>query len=146
MTKEQYILQKEYERLVSRIGEVDPLINPQTYKTLLECIDGLYALSGSELVDVSELMDVGAEKEPDPIPEMEEPSVEEFKPPVMNVVKPEPETPVHSFTKEEVRAALARARKNGTNVVELLGEFGYDNFSAVPAGTYPELMARLGES
>ena len=139
MTKEQYILRKEYERLVERIGEVDPIINPQTYKTLLECIDGLYALSGCEPADMSELMNIGAEKEPDPIPEIEEPE-EEPAP------KPEPETPVHSFTKEEVRAALARARKNGTNVVELLGEFGFDNFSAVPAGTYPELMARLGES
>lgn len=51
-----------------------------------------------------------------------------------------------SYTKEEVRAALAESRKRGVKVTELLGELGYDNFSAVPAGEYGAVMAKLGEA
>lgn len=58
---------------------------------------------------------------------------------------PEPETG-RSYTKEEVRAALAESRKRGVKVTELLGELGYDNFSAVPAGEYGAVMAKLGEA
>lgn len=58
---------------------------------------------------------------------------------------PEPKTE-RSYTKEEVRAALAESRKRGVKVTELLGELGYDNFSAVPAGEYGAVMAKLGEA
>lgn len=51
-----------------------------------------------------------------------------------------------SYTKEEVRAALAESRKRGVKVTALLGELGYDNFSAVPAGEYGAVMAKLGEA
>ena len=56
-----------------------------------------------------------------------------------------PET-ARSYTKEEVRAALAESRKRGVKVTELLGELGYDNFSAVPAGEYGAVMAKLGKA
>ena len=58
---------------------------------------------------------------------------------------PEPKTE-RSYTKEEVRAALAESRKRGVKVTALLGELGYDNFSAVPAGEYGAVMAKLGEA
>ena len=61
------------------------------------------------------------------------------------VPEPTPETG-RSYTKEEVRAALAESRKRGVKVTELLGELGYDNFSAVPAGEYGAVMAKLGEA
>lgn len=61
------------------------------------------------------------------------------------VSEPVPETG-RSYTKEEVRAALAESRKRGVKVTELLGELGYDNFSAVPAGEYGAVMAKLGEA
>ena len=61
------------------------------------------------------------------------------------VSDPAPETG-RSYTKEEVRAALAESRKRGVKVTELLGELGYDNFSAVPAGEYGAVMAKLGEA
>ena len=61
------------------------------------------------------------------------------------VSEPTPETG-RSYTKEEVRAALAESRKRGVKVTELLGELGYDNFSAVPAGEYGAVMAKLGEA
>lgn len=61
------------------------------------------------------------------------------------VPEPAPETG-RSYTKEEVRAALAESRKRGVKVTALLGELGYDNFSAVPAGEYGAVMAKLGEA
>ena len=61
------------------------------------------------------------------------------------VAEPAPEIG-RSYTKEEVRAALAESRKRGVKVTELLGELGYDNFSAVPAGEYGAVMAKLGEA
>lgn len=57
----------------------------------------------------------------------------------------EPE-PGKTYEMSEVRAALVAARKKGTNVTELLKEFGVENFSAFPAGRYGELMQRLGAS
>ena len=51
-----------------------------------------------------------------------------------------------SYTKEEVRAALAESRKRGVKVTALLANLGYDNFSAVPAGEYGAIMAKLGEA
>ena len=62
------------------------------------------------------------------------------------VTEPEPEPVAEPYTKEEVRAALAESRKRGVKVTELLGELGYDNFSAVPAGEYGAVMAKLGKA
>lgn len=62
------------------------------------------------------------------------------------VADPEPEPVAEPYTKEEVRAALAESRKRGVKVTELLGELGYDNFSAVPAGEYGAVMAKLGKA
>ena len=72
----------------------------------------------------------------------EEPVAEPVAEPVS---EPAPEIG-RSYTKEEVRAALAESRKRGVKVTELLGELGYDNFSAVPAGEYGAVMAKLGEA
>ena len=62
------------------------------------------------------------------------------------VSEPVTEPMAEPYTKEEVRAALAESRKRGVKVTELLGELGYDNFSAVPAGEYGAVMAKLGEA
>ena len=75
-------------------------------------------------------------------PEETAPQAEPVSEPVS---KPAPETG-RSYTKEEVRAALAESRKRGVKVTALLGELGYDNFSAVPAGEYGAVMAKLGEA
>lgn len=55
----------------------------------------------------------------------------------------EPETP--TYKKEEVRAALGKARaEKGLNVVGYLKtNYGVDNFTALPAGKYAEVMADL---
>lgn len=62
------------------------------------------------------------------------------------VAEPVAEPMAEPYTKEEVRAALAESRKRGVKVTELLGELGYDNFSAVPAGEYGAVMAKLGKA
>lgn len=75
-----------------------------------------------------------------------EPVAEPVADPVAEpVAEPTPKTE-RSYTKEEVRAALAESRKRGVKVTALLGELGYDNFSAVPAGEYGAVMAKLGEA
>jgi hypothetical protein len=57
---------------------------------------------------------------------------------------PEKDTNAKEYKMEDVRAALVAARRGGTNVTELLKEFGVENFSAFPAQRYGELMKRLG--
>lgn len=56
----------------------------------------------------------------------------------------EKDTNAKEYKMEDVRAALVSARRGGTNVTELLKEFGVENFSAFPAQRYGELMKRLG--
>ena len=74
----------------------------------------------------------------------EEAPAAEPKPEPKPEQKPEPDTG-HTYTKEEVRAALAKSRKSGVSVTALLESLGYDNFSAVPAGEYGAVMAKLKE-
>ena len=157
---EKDILRKEYARLIGRLEEVDPVTNPGLFKGLLESIESLYNLSGLYYEDVKNAYGVPTiEGFNTPVAD-DEPSEEEFHPPVMVTpektkepyVEPTPfpeseETaPMgKTYTKEEVRAALAKSRKKGTNVTELLAEFGASNFTGLPAAKYGELMARLGE-
>ena len=127
------IIRHEYSRLVGRLEDVDPIMNPRLYKELLDCIDILYFLRNNDTLT----------GEPGELPTAEEIVAEVTSAPIPEIEEPE-EAPAYS--KEDVRAALAKSRKNGTNVTELLEEFGCSNFSALPAAKYPELMARLGES
>lgn len=75
-----------------------------------------------------------------------EPVSEPVSEPVAEPVSESAPETGRSYTKEEVRAALAESRKRGVKVTALLGELGYDNFSAVPAGEYGAVMAKLGEA
>ena len=50
-----------------------------------------------------------------------------------------------TYEASEVRKALVDAKGNGVNVKEILGSFGAENFGALPAAKYGELMARLQE-
>lgn len=87
--------------------------------------------------------DLGLDTPAEPV---SEPAAEPVPEPAPETVsEPTPETG-RSYTKEEVRAALAESRKRGVKVTALLGELGYDNFSAVPAGEYGAVMAKLGEA
>lgn len=162
MSKERDILLAKYNQLIDYLEETDPIKYPQEFKEALDLIDRLYFTTGRlNAIEDNKIYAIGdAVPVPRPVVKLDdEPSVEEYAPPVIEPVTStelrgscnvgekitDPE-PAKTYSKEEVRAALAKSRKQGVNVTELLDELGYDNFSAVPAGKYREIMARLGES
>lgn len=127
------ILRREYYRVVDRLGEVDPVTNPTLYKELLDFIDTLqWNAREPELTPMATAEEIIAKAKAEPIPVVDEPAEEE--------------TPAKTYSKEEVRAALGRARKRGLVVSELLSEFDVDSFPGLPESKYPELMARIGEA
>lgn len=144
----------EIRRLVNLLPSVDPISQTDTYDKIVDNLTSLIYLSYHG-------EDTGEEKPPteepyiEPIP-FPEPSTEEYTAPVMEAAVTTTEIagsvltadklrdPAPAYTKEEVRAALARSRKNGLNVSELLAEFGAENFTGLPAAKYPEVMARIG--
>lgn len=128
------VVENEIRRLTTVLPDLDPVKDINLYDKVLECLQTLVYLP---IDDESKHIPHKIEEpyvEPTPFPSPE-PSVEEYEPPVMDD---------KTYTKEEVRAALANGRKNGLNVVELLAEFGAENFTGLPAAKYPEIMARLG--
>lgn len=146
MTEElKTILEKEEERLINALPKVDAINQADTYNVILNNLTAvryhLGELDEEEPEEDSRVIGVTPQ----------EPSVEEFHPPVMLPEEPEEEDtppweepkPAPTYTREEVRAALAKARKTGLNVTELLAEYGVDNFSALPAGKYAEIMERI---
>ena len=52
-----------------------------------------------------------------------------------------PETPTYKM--EDVRGALAAARRKGVNVAEIIRSFGVDNFTMIDKSKYPEIMEKL---
>ena len=106
----------------------------------------------SELIWLADRIGLMTQEKPDVIdvtPAHVKKAVEEdlgLDTPEEPVAEPVSEPVAEPYTKEEVRAALAESRKRGVKVTELLGELGYDNFSAVPAGEYGAVMAKLGEA
>jgi hypothetical protein len=138
------ILEKEEERLINALPKVDAINQAETYNVILNNLTAVRyhigELDEEELEENSHVIGVTPQ----------EPSTEEFHPPVMLPEEPEEEepeeedpAPVPTYSREEVRAALAKARKTGLNVTELLSEYGVDNFSALPAGKYAEIMERI---
>lgn len=155
------IIGAEITRLISKLPEIDPVVSPEMYHRTIDMAHNLMSLG--ERIDnhnrCAELTPVGSciakpldppvapYVEPTPFPE---PSTEEYTAPVMDdpnvlpATKPEPEPePAKTYSMPEVRAALAQSRKKGVNVNEFLQGLGYDNFTAVPAAKYGEVMAEL---
>lgn len=147
----------EVQRMAEKLGAMDP--GSTAYGQMLSNMNELiwladrHALAAQEkpaVIDITPAhvkksveedlgLDTPEEAAPQTVP-FPEPFPEPFAEPA-----PEPKTE-RSYTKEEVRAALAESRKRGVKVTALLGELGYDNFSAVPAGEYGAVMAKLGEA
>lgn len=60
--------------------------------------------------------------------------------------EPEPEKPeTPTYKMEEVRGALAAARRKGVNVSKLIQSFGVSNFAEIDNAKYPEIMQKLAE-
>lgn len=141
------ILQRELTRCALALTEMDPAREHKSYGELVTTVQSLIWMTNapdtaSPVVGVEQEPYIPAEIKVIPAEEM----TEEDKADAAAVIEAAEEAKTKEYTREEVRAALARSRKTGVNVPELLAEFGVDNFSALPAGKYPELMARLGES
>ena len=123
----------EIRRLVNLLPSVDPVSQTDTYDKIVDNLTSLVYLSYHG-------EDTGEEEPPTEEPYIEptpfpEPSAEEYSAPVMTD---------KTYTMEEVRAALGNLRsKKGIEINPILEKFGVSNFSALPAGKYPELMAYL---
>jgi hypothetical protein len=160
-TKEAFVAQRfvasEMRRMIERMGQLDP--STYDYKQLLE---NLSVLTGSieafeDIESYLSLADQGItaidiypegkpeteEDEPESGEDSDEAPIPEPEPEPAPTLDPEPE-PGKTYEMSEVRTALVAARRKGTNVTELLREFGVENFSAFPAGRYGELMRKLG--
>ena len=67
----------------------------------------------------------------------------EAEPSEPETVTEKPETPTYKM--EEVRGALAAARRKGVNVSKLIQSFGVSNFAEIDTAKYPEIMQKLTE-
>ena len=137
----------EIQRMSEKLCAMDPgsaaygqMLSNMTDLIWLADRIGLMTQEKPDVIDVTPAHVKKAVEEDLGLDTPEEPVPEPFAEPA-----PEPKTG-RSYTKEEVRAALAESRKRGVKVTELLGELGYDNFSAVPAGEYGAVMAKLGKA
>lgn len=143
MSRERDVILAKYNQLIDKLDATDPVQHPQEFGAVLDMLDRMHFFMGRLSVEKHNVVHEIGEAIPLHIGTPVEPVV------VEPTEEPEPteelEEPAKTYSKEAVRAALARARKSGINVVELLGEYGVDNFSALPAGKYTDLMLRLGE-
>ena len=124
----------EIRRLVNLLPNVDPISQTDTYDKIVDNLTSLVYLSyhGEDTGVAQAPPDEEPYIEPTPFPE---PSAEEYSAPVMAD---------KTYSMEEVRAALGNLRsKKGIEINPILEKFGVSNFSALPAGRYPELMAYL---
>ena len=65
--------------------------------------------------------------------------------PAENPVEPEPDPEGPGYKMEDVRGALAAARRKGVNVAKLIQSFGVDNFALIDKSKYPEIMQKLAK-
>lgn len=147
-TEARSIAKSERERLLGLLPTIDPLREKEVYRMTLENISSLNWLIPPEApaLTIGEAIPVTDVHPIDNVIPFPEPSAEEYEPPVMEAPEPDPkpepeEAP--TYTKEEVRAELARARKKGINVTDLLKKFGVDNFSALPAAKYTDMVNEI---
>ena len=139
----------EIQRMAEKLCAMDP--GSAAYGQMLSNMSDLIwladrrTLAAQEKPDVIDVTPAHVKKAVEEDLGLDTPEETVSEPVAEPVSEPAPETG-HSYTKEEVRAALAESRKRGVKVTELLGELGYDNFSAVPAGEYGAVMAKLGEA
>ena len=140
-------LKKEFERLFDVLITTDP--STDKYETVLRSFEMLDSIgptindflhmaghtpNGDCNEDCADCPNCGEQTAED--------NVVEFPTPA-----PEPHDPVPeekpTLTASEVRARLAEARRNGINVAALIKEFGVDNFTALPATKYADLLSML---
>lgn len=157
-------LMNEFKRLYSALVFADP--STQAYSNILrnfECLDSVgpsindflriaYPEQGPEQgedpVKLVALTKAGIRAVQDSAPNgdcnedcADCPNSEEAKAEPETEPAPAEEKPTLSAA--EVRSKLAAARRAGVNVASIIKEFGADNFTALPATKYGELLDRI---
>jgi len=144
---------KEFRRLLDKVSEVDP--SSTEYHVLMQSIEmfNAIALTIDEFLESKDLPQECPPVEDNVVPfnapdfpaeTPEEQEGHEVAELVKKVVEQqEPPKEEKTYTGPEVRKALVDARGKGVNVKEILAGFGAENFSALPAAKYGELMKKL---
>ena len=137
-------MQDEFKRIVTTLTQTDPASSEYTQVLHnFECLDAI----GSSIDEFLKTADMCNEDCADcPIPECDtDMKVVDFPPPVPEAHEPPPD-PEPEYTQAEVRAKLAEARRLGVNVAAIVRDFGVENFTAIPATKYGELLERVKDS
>lgn len=156
-------VQAELRRLLTRLSECDPATNEYNatlyalsqFTHLAADIDAIAKEIGMEPVVLTKaepkLQSPVEEDKVVPFPAPADELPFDVPEPEVKDETPEPEPPAApavTLTKEEVRAALAKARKDkGINIPQFLQQnFGCSTFSELPEGKYEECVVKLGEA
>lgn len=117
------IFEPELERAVALLKETDP--RSEDYGRLLFAIGELnYRLASPFSEDFTDDFPEVKPSEPDPEPDPVVPNIPEES-------APEPEHTAEYINPEDLRAALADAKKKGVNISELISSLGAPNFSGL---------------
>ena len=132
-------------RVVHTLPETDP--RTPEYHTLLRSIEALDSI-GSTINDIIALEPCNRDCTDCAECEEEDKSkVVDFPPaPPEPHETEEPKDEEPTLTSSEVRAKLASARRAGVNVASIIKDMGVDNFTALPAGKYAELLKRIDDA
>lgn len=143
-------VKKEFLRLIDLLDQTDP--RSQEYLTLLHSIECFDSMANSiDEIDKLRSLDLMEDRieeqktladQAAKVAEIAKDNVVPFTAPDFPAEKTEE---AKTYEASEVRKALVDAKGNGVNVKEILGSFGAENFGALPAAKYGELMARLQE-
>lgn len=146
-------LKKEFERLFDVLITTDPATDK--YETVLRSFEMLDSI-GPTINDFLRMTDSTPNGDcnedcadcPNCGEAHEDADVVQFPTPIPepHPTDPEPEPapePKPTLTSSEVRTRLAEARRNGVNVAALIKEFGVDNFTALPATKYADLLSMI---
>ena len=166
-------MEQEIKRLIEKLHELEP--GSLEYSGILADLEQLVRVRrnmdfNSEFVTPGELPANVPEKadDPKPVPPVEKANQTEATPVNEELSKKEPaveeaasekapaeapkKTPGKKTETEQpkleaafVRGELAKARRKGVNVTEIVTSFGVDNFKDIPAERYPEILEKLKE-
>ena len=139
-------VKKEFLRLIDLLDQTDP--RSQEYLTLLHSIECFDSLANSiDEIDNLRSLDLMEDRlaEKKIVADQAAKVTEIAKDNVVPFTAPDFPAEAKTYEASEVRKALVDAKGNGVNVKEILGSFGAENFGALPAAKYGELMARLEE-
>lgn len=140
---------QEFIRLIDLLPQTDPRTND--YLTLLHSIECFDSIANSiDEMDNLRRIDLAENRPAEVKPTVEPEKIVEL--PTAPVEEPEKtaelptapvEEPKKTYEAPDIRAALVAAKAKGIEVKDILSAFGVDNFGALPASKYNDLMEAL---